>query len=402
MLDVVEISNYQSHETSRFEFCPGINVIVGPSDNGKSAVLRAICWAIENKPDGVGFVSHWNLTDKGVLKSPTVVSLLFERGIITRRRGKDVNQYEIDGRVLDTVGRDVPPDVASALNMTEVNIQRQLDAHFLLSDSAGEVARILNRTIRLDDIDKLLALVEQKKRATRTAVEQALIEFDEVSNQIKDLEWIENVEVFIEKGKVLSIRSTGMKKDKELLEFLLGEYASLQQTIKNCDTGSAEQDVEELLQLDKRLTDAEIDLDELKISVDRFSVADDTLTSLKDLDAVLEMVDKAASYISTKAAVELQIEDLKESVLEYDKELQVVDKWGNLGELEDYVQSINDLQVSRSRIASDLDALRRMDNEFTALSSSISPINDEIVQLEESLPEICPVCNGTGKLRNKE
>lgn len=402
MLDVVEISNYQSHEISRFEFCSGINVIVGPSDNGKSAVLRAICWVIENKPDGVGFVSHWNLTDKGVLKSPTVVSLFFDRRIITRRRGKDVNQYEIDGKVLDTVGRDVPPDVASALNMTEVNIQRQLDAHFLLSDSAGEVARILNRTIRLDDIDKLLALVEQKKRATRSSVEQVSIELDEVSNQVKDLGWIENVELLVEKCKTLSISSIGMKKNKEVLELLLREYSSLQQILQDCNTGSAEQDVEEVLQLDKRLTDAKIDLNDLKISLDRFSAANDTLTSLKDLDAILEMVDKAASYISTKAALEIQLRDLKESVLEYDKGLQVVNECGDLGELEECIQSINDLQVSRSKVASNLDVLRKMSNEFTILSLSISPINDEIVQLEESLPEICPVCNGTGKLRSNE
>lgn len=40
------IENFQSHSRSEFDFGKGLTVIIGPSDNGKSAVLRAMRWAL--------------------------------------------------------------------------------------------------------------------------------------------------------------------------------------------------------------------------------------------------------------------------------------------------------------------------------------------------------------------
>ena len=46
------IDNFQSHEHTEIEFGPGLNVIVGPSDYGKSAVVRALRWVLYNEPRG--------------------------------------------------------------------------------------------------------------------------------------------------------------------------------------------------------------------------------------------------------------------------------------------------------------------------------------------------------------
>ena len=45
----VRLENFQSHKNSIIDFDRGLNVIVGPSDSGKSAIIRAIKWALYNE-----------------------------------------------------------------------------------------------------------------------------------------------------------------------------------------------------------------------------------------------------------------------------------------------------------------------------------------------------------------
>ena len=50
------IDNFQSHEHTEVEFGSGLNVVVGPSDFGKSALVRALRWVLYNEPRGANFI----------------------------------------------------------------------------------------------------------------------------------------------------------------------------------------------------------------------------------------------------------------------------------------------------------------------------------------------------------
>jgi AAA15 family ATPase/GTPase len=52
MIKSLEIKNVLSHKDAKLEFCPGVNVIVGPSDHGKSALFHAFNWGAFNRPTG--------------------------------------------------------------------------------------------------------------------------------------------------------------------------------------------------------------------------------------------------------------------------------------------------------------------------------------------------------------
>jgi exonuclease SbcC len=54
MITQLNITNFQSHVKSVLKLSPGINVICGPSDSGKSAIIRGLRWVIENQPTGKG------------------------------------------------------------------------------------------------------------------------------------------------------------------------------------------------------------------------------------------------------------------------------------------------------------------------------------------------------------
>lgn len=52
----VRLENFQSHLDSQFTFADGLNVLIGQSDSGKTAVIRGIRWALFNQPRGTDFI----------------------------------------------------------------------------------------------------------------------------------------------------------------------------------------------------------------------------------------------------------------------------------------------------------------------------------------------------------
>jgi len=58
VVEKITIKNFQSHEETELQFSSGVNVIVGSSDSGKSAILRALKWVVQNKPSGTAFFTE--------------------------------------------------------------------------------------------------------------------------------------------------------------------------------------------------------------------------------------------------------------------------------------------------------------------------------------------------------
>jgi len=89
MINSLHIKNFQSHPDSFFEFSPGMNVFIGDSDVGKSAIRRALEWLIFNRPISDSFRSWW--------EGDTEVTVVTSEGnIITRIKQKSKNIYRLN------------------------------------------------------------------------------------------------------------------------------------------------------------------------------------------------------------------------------------------------------------------------------------------------------------------
>jgi len=158
MIETLLIKNFQPYKSNGIVLHPGVNVIIGDSDSGKTSILRALRWVIENRAPG-DFVSHFS-KEKDETSVEAVVGGV---RVIRAVKGKD-NVYSINKKVLTAFGKQVPAEVSDVFNMSELNTQFQHDAPFLLSASSGEVARVLNRVANLDKIDSSLKFIASKKR----------------------------------------------------------------------------------------------------------------------------------------------------------------------------------------------------------------------------------------------
>ena len=90
IIKYVRLKRFQKHDDTKLEFSPGLNIIIGETDNGKSSIVRAIRWLIENKPSGSKFVQRG-------CDANAVVEISFGDTIIKRVRGKKDNYYLYNG-----------------------------------------------------------------------------------------------------------------------------------------------------------------------------------------------------------------------------------------------------------------------------------------------------------------
>ncbi len=165
MLDEATFKNIQSHQNTHFKFVPGVNCIIGESHQGKSAIMRGLGLAITNNSMGPELVSHWCKNKNGNQNKDISVGIIKGDRELCRIRSPKSNSYTLTG-VKDpftAISSDIPKQVEEFLNMTDVNIQVQDDKPFLLYETPGNAARIINKVVELDIIDRSLSGIRSKK-----------------------------------------------------------------------------------------------------------------------------------------------------------------------------------------------------------------------------------------------
>lgn len=151
----------------------GLTVVVGPSDLGKSALVRAISGALFNRP-GDSFVR--------VGASTTSVDLIDAPGRqgplqISWRKGRGTNEFEINGKTYEKVGQGTP-DVLVAAGFRDVTVgddelrpqmATQFDRLFLVDRSGPFISEVLTMLSRLSVLtlaDKLCSTDVAKDKQT--------------------------------------------------------------------------------------------------------------------------------------------------------------------------------------------------------------------------------------------
>ncbi|QGT99267.1 hypothetical protein SYNTR_0674 [Candidatus Syntrophocurvum alkaliphilum] len=162
-LKQLEIINFQSHTHTKLNLSSGLNIFVGESDQGKTAIIRAIRWLFFNEPRGSGFIRAGET-------SCEVTVILNNDVKISRIRddSKRINRYIIkkpnqEEEIFEKFNKDVPQEVQKELGIYrlwidkdkefELNIARQLDSPFLLSETASTRAKVIGRIANLHIID---------------------------------------------------------------------------------------------------------------------------------------------------------------------------------------------------------------------------------------------------------
>lgn len=205
----VILDNFQSHEHTEMDFSDGLNIIVGESNNGKTAVLRGIMWAITNQPLGTDFIMAG--------KDECSVTVCYDDGTSIKRGRtlKDTGYYDIyyrdDNGTLQRGNyrgftNAVPVEVANVHQMPKVNITKdiethlnvlsQLDGPFLLTESpitkAAAIGRITGTHVIDAGIKESNKTIQNNRKVVKT-YQTDIAEKENILQNMPDINLMEQV-----------------------------------------------------------------------------------------------------------------------------------------------------------------------------------------------------------------
>lgn len=332
MLLSLLIRNFQSHEESFVEFSPGVTLITGTSNHGKTAILRALNWIINNRPLGDSFIRH----DQECCD----IILATDKGSVRRLRSKRENLYIVgpsesisfDPKVLNesciqftAMGSDVPKEVNDRLRISPINVQQQLDPYFLVLDSPGRVGSYFNSIIHLDEVEdvideltkrsrseanKIKDLKEEEKKVDEYIVfyekldldkfeklldrydrardltatkKKEILEFNKLIRELKEIEStlveLPDITSVLEKSKVIPLEIEVIKKSLVHLQGLVEDYNRLNHSVLSLSSDSFSS-IEKAEPLGKEISTLDKSLDDLFGLIEKFKKIEETSKEL--------------------------------------------------------------------------------------------------------------------------
>ncbi len=209
MIKELLIKNFEVHKYFRAILDPHITTFIGETDAGKSSIIRALKWLVTNRPLGDNFIKDDNDADE-----ITFVGIKTDNGTCSRKKGKGINTYKVNGLKLEAFGTSAPDEVKEFLRMEELNFQFQFDAPYWFHISPGEVSKQLNQIVDLEIIDISLSKISSKVKLGKTEVKLSQERLDEaeallnrmafMDPMLKDYKRLEKLGRRIEKGSSYS------------------------------------------------------------------------------------------------------------------------------------------------------------------------------------------------------
>lgn len=187
MFEELRLKNFQCHARLRLHFGSGVTCLLGRSDCGKSAIVRALRWLIFNRPGGNAFVRR---TMENVSENCAVQLAIDGRFAGRHRGGRRGNVYTLDRSTLRAFGTGTPDAINTLFNLGTVNLQNQHDPPFWLTLSPGECARALNEVVNLSLIDRVLTAAGQEVRQIKAQIETAEKQLTEAKRHRDELAWV--------------------------------------------------------------------------------------------------------------------------------------------------------------------------------------------------------------------
>ena len=289
----ISVKGFESHEDTVLDnLSPGLNAIVGLSQSGKSAIIRALKLVAYNEYDPKSLRNGCDNCE---------VEVTTTNGKVKVTRGKK-NLWEVTDRAgktsyFDKIGKQILPQVGEILGFglvklgdveMKANIMDQLESHFMLSEFDGEDSTGSLRAQVVDEISGLSG-IEGLIRDVGLDNNRLTRETNQIEERVKEITLqLHDEQVLSHEESVLKQVGDDIQKHDENLEVIavLGELSK--------DHQSASSEV-------KKLTAEQQGLPDENRTLAIVSVGE---TALSDMNAMLvsyaewETVGKAASRLT--------------------------------------------------------------------------------------------------------
>jgi len=337
------ISNFQSHKETVLDLHPGVNILSGSSDCGKTAVIRALRWLVLNRPSGDAFRSRWG--------GDTEVKVVLDDGTeIVRSKIKRENTYRLNDKIYKALGTEVPESIVEKLNISSLSWQSQMDAPFLLSESSGEVSRVLNEIADLEKIDVATSNINRMFRDSQASFSALEVEIQDTETELTQYD---NVDIQLK--KIVHLKE--LSRRKSLIDLMLKNASNILVSFKQ----STERlnSIPDYTRVEKLLQSVEENISAMEVKLEEIASGKEVLNENRRIKAQL-----------AECALPNGIED----------------------RVYDLLAKVQVLSATKEKVAT---MSRKLDNLVTkqlALHFSNGKLKEHELCLKKAFPAECPLC----------
>ncbi len=408
MIKSVSIQNFEAHQDTTIHFGPGLNLICGLSNSGKSSILRAIRVVVNN---------DW---DKEMVRSGYEfcrIKVETDRGWVEAERGEKVNRWRCqenggDVQLYRNVGIHVPDLAVKILGMCErdrgngikelPNFQTQLERHYMLSEigekkaTSNMIAVMMDNAIGLGGIEGLIKDFSGDLLSDRKWLTEKNSEINELKTEIIDDAVFAGYERAVGRIDELDKVIAGMEDDLFRAERIYGDFIQKDSRMSAAaERLSSMRDVQRLSEISREtermagfLSMAE---PAARKALRKSELLPATAVSLERMENLLNdgsLALKAITAIDSAMKIESRL-SRSVAVSEIDCE--------SISRKRDRCEALSAKIAKAEKALSDSRELwrkcRHQENESNRLGGELAAAQREFKELKKSLG-ICPMCGG--------
>ena len=426
----VDIKDFQSLKDVHIDIVPGLNIIVGKSNSGKSAVFRGIDASIFNMGD-----------DSMIRSGNRYYGISISNGqhkMVFMRDGKGKNEktaYQFDGgTVQKKVGRTQLPEVAKMFNVRDVrmnngskmkiNFWYQNDRPFLMDKTPGQLYEFLSLSSS-DRYSRVLKIMQSDCKTLDAEVNNITTEIDTlktVNNKKQDfldandgydavyydvvtlsqkknkIDAVEKLTYDIDsiKSRMIALRDRVLETEKRL-NLVLAEdfegsynrfsqscrdYSSVEKYVEDVENCSRQVDLvsSNISRIDDRILRIEPDITVFGTDIDRIQSLS---KSVFDVDSIV------SQYVSIQNSVDSVSKEI--SSIDLDRFLDLDGIQENIKEVSSRMDSFNFVGTMISGIRSLERSLDLVDGKIQDNTERLRESDKELEEFKDSVG-FCPFC----------
>jgi DNA repair ATPase RecN len=185
MLTALKIDSFQSLHEARIPL-GAFTVVAGPSNSGKSAVLRALRLLAANAT-GTGYISTGAKTAAVTVKDSDGTVVAIRR---SRPGSRTPDAYVLappgqERQVFTKLNRQVPEQVAAVLRLGQVNFAGQHDMPYLLDETGSRVAMVLGELTNVSLVLTAATEAGRRRKEADRGLKDAVARRDALKEQVQ-------------------------------------------------------------------------------------------------------------------------------------------------------------------------------------------------------------------------
>jgi chromosome segregation ATPase len=348
MLEYLKATNFQVFKELHLEFHPGLNVIIAPTDSGKSSIVRLLDWIFTNHQLRY---NYQNDDSKGKRNAKVIGEIGIDGHVVKRVKGTTDNYYQLDNdKPLKAIGNNVPDNIKQLFNMDSINIHRQHSKHFLLGETSGDVGKFINGIVNLDVLSESPKYAESEVKSARKKVRYAKDNITITEKELKNYKWVDDFEVKLSR----------IEKRQQILDVKIQERDNLEQAISIYD--------------------------EFKSGLEQYTYVDDLVSRVNKLLVFRSDIVKLTPEIELLQNAIGEAESLQEELDLYQDFGTIVDRNNDLLK---QVKIVSDMKSEYNQLSTAFENYEELQSEYNDLSLEVEELHR---QFDELMPDQCPLC----------